>query len=189
MDVSEAGQSGGHLRGAGGGDRPGQSLTRVYFNPDIDRSEWGPGPWDDEPDKISWTDESTDLPCLLVRNGMGVWCGYVAVEPGHPLHGTDYWGLNLDVHGGLTFSSYCAEEGAEAGNICHVPGPGKPANVWWYGFDSGHAWDLVPSMLRMWRELGDALVGINHSYRTASYMRTECERLARQLSDLSGRTN
>lgn len=55
----------------------------------IDKSTWGPGPWQDEPDKIQYVDEATGLPCLIVRNGkeIGALCGYVGVLPGHPLHG------------------------------------------------------------------------------------------------------
>ena len=52
----------------------------------IDRSDWLPGPWDDEPDRVEWRDEATGLPCLLRRGSpfIGVWCGYVALPPDHP---------------------------------------------------------------------------------------------------------
>ena len=45
-----------------------------------------PGPWDNEPDKIQWVDETTGLDCLMVRNWWGSWCGYVGVPEGHPLY-------------------------------------------------------------------------------------------------------
>lgn len=184
MDVQEPVEGGGDLGGAGGGDHQVPHLTRVYTNPDMDRSEWGPGPWDEEPDKISWTDEETGLPCLLVRNQMSAWCGYVAVEPGHPLHGKDYEvASDLHVHGGLTFSSFCQEDGDENHSICHIPEPGKPDRVYWFGFDAAHAHDLVPSYTRFWQQLGYNS-DRHFSYRTAAYMRTECERLARQLKDI-----
>lgn len=56
----------------------------------MDKSAWGPGPWQDEPDRIEWRDEATGLPCLIVRNPGGALCGYAAVAPGHPLHGKSY---------------------------------------------------------------------------------------------------
>lgn len=56
----------------------------------IDRTGWMPGPWDDEPDKLQWTDTVTGLPCLIVRNQAGALCGYVGVPTGHPLHGLHY---------------------------------------------------------------------------------------------------
>lgn len=59
---------------------------QTWVNPDLDRSTWGNGPWDGEPDKMYWVDEETQLPCLMVRANpeTGNWCGYVAVEPDHP---------------------------------------------------------------------------------------------------------
>jgi hypothetical protein len=89
----------------------------------VDKSEWGRGPWDDEPDKVQFTDEATGLPCLIVRNRGGALCGYVGVPKAHPWHGVDYSGCtraekcggpycghgpDVDVHGGLTFADSCA---------------------------------------------------------------------------------
>lgn len=56
----------------------------------LDKSAWGQGPWQDEPDKIQFTDEATGLPCLLVRGPVGSWCGYVGVAEGHPLFKKGY---------------------------------------------------------------------------------------------------
>lgn len=56
----------------------------------LDKSDWGDGPWQLEPDKAQWPDVETGLPCLIVRNTFGAWCGYVGVPPGHPLHGVKY---------------------------------------------------------------------------------------------------
>lgn len=56
----------------------------------IDKSPWGAGPWDIEPDKMQWRDEATGLPCLIVRNHGGAWCGYVGVADGHPLYRVGY---------------------------------------------------------------------------------------------------
>lgn len=39
----------------------------------IDKSAWGPGPWQDEPDRVEW--EHAGLPCLMVRSrDLGQWC-------------------------------------------------------------------------------------------------------------------
>lgn len=57
----------------------------------VDKSKWGRGPWDGEPDKKQWQDEVTGLPCLAVRNPSGGnWCGYVGIPKRHPLHGVGY---------------------------------------------------------------------------------------------------
>ncbi len=51
----------------------------------VNKSTWGDGPWQNEPDKVQWTDQDTRLPCLAVRNGrIGNWCGYVGVSNDHP---------------------------------------------------------------------------------------------------------
>lgn len=62
----------------------------------VDKSSWGDGPWQQEPDRAEWTHRG--LPCLAV-------------------------------HGGLTYSDRCHDD------ICHVPAPGEPDDVWWFGFD------------------------------------------------------
>jgi hypothetical protein len=82
----------------------------------MDKSHWPRGPWDAEPDKVQWQDEATGLPCLIVRNGSGSLCGYVGVPPGHLAYGKDYGtgALDVDVHGGLTFASQCADQSREA---------------------------------------------------------------------------
>ena len=142
-----------------------------------DKSEWGEGPWRREPDKVQWIDPATDLDCLAVRNHMGAWCGYVGVPPEHPWHGKGYDDVDVDVHGGLTFAETCQDEfGDPAWGVCHVPAPGRPANVWWLGFDTAHAWDLVPG-------LGRFLGGRDDVYRDLAYVRAECTGLASQVSE------
>lgn len=55
-----------------------------------DKTGWGAGPWQQEPDKRQWQDEATGLPCLAVRGPGGHWCGYVGVAEGHPLYRKGY---------------------------------------------------------------------------------------------------
>jgi len=74
-----------------------------------DKSAWGGGPWDDEPDKVQWIDKETDLDCLIVRNRGGALCGYVGVPPSHPWFEKGYDDVDVSVHGGLTFSDTCNE--------------------------------------------------------------------------------
>jgi len=143
-----------------------------------DRSTWGEGPWQNEPDRKEWRDEATGLPCLIVRHPlMGQLCGYVAVPPGHPWHGVKCNDDRLDnvrAHGGLTFSAACDEDGL----VCHVPQAGEPADVWWLGFDCGHAWDLIPGI--------EAMGSWDHcTYRDMPYVEAECAKLAAQAKEAS----
>jgi hypothetical protein len=144
----------------------------------IDKSNWARGPWDDEPDKVSWTDEETGMACLIKRHPTGGHlCGYVGVPPEHPWHGRDYDDgvVYADVHGGLTYAADCEEGGDEGKTICHVPQPGEPDDVWWLGFDCAHAGDLSP---------GYGLV-IHETYKDIDYVRSEILRLAKQLASVS----
>lgn len=147
------------------------------------REGWRPGPWDDEPeDRIEWKDEATGLSCLMRRNRNGAWCGYVAVPPSHPAHSKDYDEVDVRVHGGLTYSAKCH------GDICHVPAPGEPDDVWWLGFDCAHSSDITPSR----RDpafagislLTDRGIPSGLAYRTRDYVRNEVTRLAAQLKEL-----
>ena len=147
-----------------------------------DKTSWGPGPWQDEPDKEQFADEATGLPCLIKRSSLGGnLCGYVGVSEGHPWFGKGYGDLDetVEVHGGLTYSGFC-QEGDEAQTICHVPGPGEPDRVYWLGFDCGHAWDIMPAMDARHREFfHDA----DDHYRAVAYVKAECAALAKQASE------
>lgn len=151
---------------------------------EIPKSEWGPGPWQDEPDRLEWT--HAGLPCLAVRSRYGNWCGYAAVPPSHPLHGQPDDVPDVDVHGGLTYAASCF------GEICHEPAPGEPDNVWWFGFDCHHWQDYAPGMVALMRTIMaptkaselEILHG-GETYRTLDYVRGEVERLADWLAAAS----
>ncbi len=162
----------------------------------IDKAAWGDGPWQHEPDKVQWTDRETGLPCLAVRGPLGNWCGYVGVAEGHPLFGVPYnrcpqschearfcWEHSpdavLDAHGGITYSAAC-QEGDEAANICHIPEPGQPDHVWWFGFDCAHAGDLVPGMGGY-----PSFLRGHETYRDLAFVREQNRRLAAQLAALA----
>lgn len=163
-------------------------MEATAFTP-VDKSTWGDGPWHGEPDRVEW--EHAGLPCLATRGPSGHWCGYAAVPPGHPLHGKGYSddAVLIEAHGGLTYASACQ------GEICHVPKPGEPDNVWWFGFDCAHSGDYSPTYGNRYRRHGEgpydhaAAVAANSwqvdQYRTIDYVRAETNRLAEQLAELA----
>jgi hypothetical protein len=149
----------------------------------VDKSTWGEGPWQHEPDKVQWADPATGLPCLIVRNFIGALCGYVGIAAGHPYFGKPYGAIAVEVHGGLTYSDHCQPDGEESERICHIPGPAESDDVWWLGFDCGHAWDLAPGFVARFYEegLGRSLCNAGEKYRDIGYVEAEVTRLAAQL--------
>lgn len=142
----------------------------------IDRTGWDPGPWDGEPDRVDF--RHAGFACLLLRNHHGAWCGYVGVPPGHPDHGQPYDLLDVDCHGGLTYSDKCDDQ-----HICHVSAPGEPEPLWWFGFDCGHFRDLMPGMVFTLRRIGIThdVHDMEETYRDLAYARAEVEQLAEQF--------
>lgn len=226
------------------------TFTHTYHTiPRETKLAWGDGAWVDEPDKAQWQDETTGLPCLLVRNPGGALCGYVGVYPTHPYHGkaeshcredeciermridvadrraripsmtaeeahlatmcvrmdelmlkrkharctappgehiTEY---AVDVHGGVTFSDFCAHDEDAAHGICHIEKPGEPP-VWWLGFDCAHAGDLMPKHEATMRQFDTgkeyekrfAALHAYDQYRDVAYVVEQCTQLASQLA-------
>lgn len=136
----------------------------------VDRTDWPSGPWDKEPDRVDF--EHAGFACMLIRNQVGAWCGYVGVPAGNPNYGKGYDDVDVSVHGGLTYASKCQ------GHICHVPKPGMPDDVWWLGFDTAHAGDGPPGLIKMYSGMKHNSLG---TYKTMVYARRETEQLAEQL--------
>jgi hypothetical protein len=159
----------------------------TWIDPRCDRSQWPPGEWDHEPDKVQWTDKATGLSCLAKRHPRsGHWCGYVGVSESHPWHGKSYDDLpdyGPSVHGGLTFADSC-QEGPPAETICHVPAPGDPEHLWWFGFDCAHCFDQSPEDHVRAREDSFWSLDPTTQYRALWYVRSECGRLAWQIKEL-----
>lgn len=131
-----------------------------------DRSGYGRGEWDHEPDKVLWEHDGFD--CMVVRGPLGSLCGYVGVREGHPWFGKDYDAVNADVHGGLTYGSFCQ------GHICHP----KPEKTFWLGFDCAHSGDLVPGMAKYSERNGRG-----ETYKDLAWVKAEVHSLVEQAKD------
>lgn len=141
------------------------------------RSEWGSGPWENEPDADQF--EYLGYPCLALRHPtLGHWCGYVGVPEGHPLYALDYnaaGGIveyHFDVHGGVTYS-----------------GPRGEMTHWFFGFDCGHALDYAPGLGAIGRSLGFRHPEKWEIYRDLEYVRGQCRQLAEQLAAIDIRAD
>ncbi len=141
-----------------------------------DKSMWGEGPWQTEPDRVEW--RSHQFPCLIVRNdSCGNLCGYVGVPAMHPWYGKGYDDVEAEVHGSLTFAGGCHDDSP----ICHVPKRGEPKDVWWFGFDCAHLGDLVPFMSKI-RAERESRFDFGESYKGIPFLTAEVELLAKQAA-------
>jgi hypothetical protein len=150
----------------------------------------GEGPWQTEPHYEQF--KAFGLDCVIARNpALFFWCGYVGVPKGHPLYGKEYDDIDgiVEVHGGLTYSSACS------GHICHTPAPGDPDELYWLGFDCGHAFDTSPGMTALNKEMQDLMPERAElfkrmdrysfgEYRDYTYVVGVTKSLAEQLSDM-----
>lgn len=153
----------------------------------IDRTNWLSGEWDGEPDRISWINEEVGYPCIIRRGPTGAWCGYVGIPKDHPLHGKDYdkiynyeteEGVDIEIHRGLTFSDECS--GDHITGVCHDK---TDDDVWWFGFDCAHGGDLMPAFLHIYKNAGVDIKVIGDSYKNVEYVKSETEKLAKQLKE------
>lgn len=157
-------------------------MNEAATAPAIDKSTWGDGEWQHEPDRVDWV--AHGLACLALRHPRhGSWCGYVGVPPEHPLYGVDRREPEisaLDTHGGINYSAVCD------GEICHQPADGMPDDVWWFGFDCMHLLDLSPGTDARERAMGLHLShpmpsSMRETYRALPYVREQVDQLAAQL--------
>lgn len=144
------------------------------------KKRFPPGPWQTEPDRVEFKHAGFD--CLLNRNQMGAWCGYVGLPATHPLYKTHYQEVeNLSGYGGLTFGALCG------GEICHVGDvPGEA--LYWLGFDCAHYGDLVPGMIlcdeKIHQQFGFPRRDRECVYRDVHYAREQTKLLAEELQNI-----
>jgi len=138
-------------------------LTPIY-----DKSRWGKGEWNQEPDRVDFI--HAGFSCFILRNVMGNWCGYVGVPSNHSCYEKQCDDVLVEIHGGLTYAEKCSPP------ICHIPKEGMPEDVWWLGFDTAHSGDLFPtSIINLFNDV---------VYRNQEYVINETKSLAEQLKKL-----
>jgi hypothetical protein len=143
----------------------------------IDKTAWGEGPWQDEPDRQLWFDEATGFPCLINRNGLGTFSGYVGLPKGHPWHGSNR--IPAAVYNGPDYA------GPDIADISADEG------YWWIGFACVALNDLSPPLVGVAKYLADKgksaeflsdLIS-GQVYHTAEFVRAECAKLAKQAAE------
>lgn len=164
-----------------------------------DKSQWGPGEWQHEPDRINFrTEEGFDAAVLRARHS-GSLCGYVGVPYGHPWWGMKYMdslpstpallATPVDTDKISLISLLCmAGEASERIRIdCAVQvhggltysargwrAAGEDARCWYFGFDCAHYQDASPAY--------DHRFGGGGTYRDLEFVKDEVAALSKQLA-------
>ena len=120
--------------------------------------------------------EHRGLKCMIKRHFQyGSLNGYVGVARDSRFFGKNYDEIDemlpdLSVHGGITFADYWDEQND---------------NLWYIGFDCGHAYDYQPMYKLMFQFVKDfpksPTLDREEQYRDIEYVRTEVRALADQL--------
>lgn len=137
--------------------------------PAPDKSAWADGPWQHEPDYLSFP--HVGVRCRLVRAHTGGWCGYVRLPQRHPFRPPRRGRrreLDLEVHGGITFDE-------------------QIGGAHWLGFDCGHYNDYLPAIDAKLRAVYPAtapsLFDKFTVYRAIDFALAEVKRLAEQVAE------
>jgi hypothetical protein len=116
-----------------------------------------------------WMTEA-GLRAVVIMADMGHRCGYVGLPANHQHYGKGYDDVPADVHGGLTYAD---------GNR-NYPAPSD--GLWWFGYDCAHLGDAPApgSKMAAYRSAGFE----DEVHRTLEYCVSECESLAKQLTEV-----
>lgn len=163
-------------------------MKKIHHFTSEEKIKWfGYGEWVEEPDEVNFKHEG--FKCKILRvvktemNGDkfgGHLCGYICIPKAHPWHSKGMGDIDVEVHGGITWT-----EVEEDGNF-------------WVGFDCGHSGDLIPSMAYLRRTIPELIKikeeeeerrksyphSVQHlfteTYKNCSYLLKECILLAEQ---------
>jgi hypothetical protein len=178
----------------------------------IEKSEWGPGSWQEEPDELDWVDEATGYKCLIKRHWTGCLNGYVGLSEGHPMYGKRYGDriplddapslpLNADSLGGIPLllelmhdELHGADGLAAIDVVFQVHGSvtftdfweDQDNGLWYFGFDTGHCDDYQPGLIASTEKALGYTSPLRQygTYRDLAYVQAECRSLAKQLKEL-----
>ncbi|MFX4303032.1 hypothetical protein ACOJUR_12370 [Alicyclobacillus tolerans] len=105
-------------------------------------------------------------------------CGYVAIPQDHPWYGLSSFVINADVHGGLTFSRFGHAKECENHPDYKPATDEKGRKLWWVGFDTAHAGDLIPFEMEQGRWIDPTV-----EYRNFDYVKEQVQKLAEQAEE------
>jgi hypothetical protein len=102
--------------------------------------------------------------CEIKRNNFSAYCGYVTIPNTHPDFGTHDMDMDVDIHGGLTYSD-------ETGK---------------FGFDCAHMNDIVPALETLNKTMPDLFKKFGNEekhYWTFEEVENEVKKLAQTFKE------
>lgn len=154
-------------------------LNNVIFVEWLNKKTFPKGVWMSEPDLCYW--EHRNLACLNIRDmSLGVWKGFVGVEPGHLFHGKSVEDiLKMDEAMEIFFSVY--------GGICSAGSlipkyKNYNRNLWWIGIETSHGSDLMPLLKLDMQNADIARTVADQTYKDFSFIRRETNKLAKAIA-------
>ncbi len=124
--------------------------------------------WENEPNEKRFNYRGFD--CVILRHKESKHlCGYVAIPQIYTeIYGVSYWDLEINAHGGLTYSGKDAIRFDE--------------KFWTIGFDCAHAGDLCPSLI----EISPHFKRFGETYKNINYVEKECKSIVDQIIEKYG---
>lgn len=124
--------------------------------------------------------EYEGFPCVVLFMPLGHRCGYVGVPKTHPAYGNNYDTLDIDCHGGLTYTERYLQNQDDI-------------ETWWIGFDCCHYNDASDkeAMQKYFPEIYEKLKNTNYydcaegcSVRSFEYVKNQCCMIVEQLKNI-----
>lgn len=114
--------------------------------------------WESEPDYLEFIYKG--FKCFIKRNHFQALCGYVVVPEGNTLYLKNHTDINIDCHGGLTYSE-------------------KEVNNWVIGFDCAHYDDFCPGLIKYSSTYDEETY--EETYKDMNYVTNELHGIVDQL--------
>lgn len=128
--------------------------------------------------------EYRGYPCIVIFQPLGHRCGCVGLPEKNRFYGLDYNEIDVNCHGGLTYSSNHLYEQ-------------KDTNIWWIGFDCAHCDDArdytslrkyytdnrSKNMIDNWEALDQKYPIPDSHVRELAYVAKECKNIIDQLCE------
>lgn len=152
--------------------------AKHLFTSEEKLERYGNGEWIEEPD---WAEGSyKGYSFQILRNSFGVLCGYVILTLGHPWSEKDHKDLDVQCHGGLTYSNDTENGQSVIGFDCHHYGDICPR---YEKLDKDRGLESFYAPFYAFKETINKLMGLSleeASYKNLDFVIKECKSIIDQ---------